>query len=242
MGDWRLDTDQTKGRPAPLAHKPPPLDAHLIALPRPDTLHLGAMPLKDAIGQRRSRRAFSDAPLTLSELSFLLWCTQGITKIERDKEGQIVNEFRTVPSGGARHPFETYLLLNRVTSLIPGLYRYLPLDHALVLLRADDALEAKSVEACYDAAFVGQAAVVFVWAALPARTEWRYGPIAHRMIAIEAGHVAQNLALAVESLGAGCCPMLGYNQRKMDALIGVDGDEEFTIYLAPVGKVRHDTP
>jgi len=77
---------------------------------------------------------------------------------------------------------------------------------------------------------------MFVWATVPERTEWKYGYIAHRMIAIEAGHVCQNLYLAAESIDAGACAMLGYSQPHMDALIGVDGKDEFTIYTAAVGK------
>jgi len=241
MGDWREDTDQRKGLPAPPAQKPVPAGARRIALPDADTLELGDMPLRQAIKQRRSRRAFSDESLTMAELSFLLWSTQGITKTQRDEQGHGVSQFRSAPSGGARHPFETYLLLNRADGLAPGIYRFLPFEHALVLVREDHDLAQQITGACYGQSFVGQAAVVFVWAAVPARTEWRYGPIAHRMVAMEAGHICQNLYLAAESIGAGTCAMLGYNQVKMDALLGVDGTEEFTIYMAPVGKAADET-
>ncbi len=236
MGDWRTETDQRKGLPAPPAAQPVPTHAKRMALPHPETLDLGTMPLKDAIVRRRSVRAYAAEPLTRAELSFLLWCTQGVAKVDRDAEGRIVNQYRTVPSGGARHPFETYLLLNRVEGLVPGIYRYLPHEHALIQIREDAALAPRIKAACYGQTAPPQAAVVFVWTAVPYRTEWRYGPIAHRMIAIEAGHVCQNLYLAAESIGAGVCAMLAYNQVKMDALIGVDGKEEFAIYMAPVGK------
>jgi len=236
MGDWRTETDQRKGVPVPPALRPVPADAKRIALPSPETLGFDQLSLRDAVEQRRSLRAYAETPLTLKELSFLLWCTQGVAKVDRDDKGRIVNQFRTVPSGGARHPFETYLLLNRVEGLMPGVYRFLPHEHALMLIREDKALTSRISAACYGQTAPSQAAAVFVWAAVPYRTEWRYGPIAHRMIAIEAGHVCQNLYLAAESIGAGACAMLAYNQVQMDALIGVDGKDEFTIYMAPVGK------
>ncbi len=236
MGDWRTATDQRKGVPVPPAQRPVPADARRMALPRPETLDLGRIPLKDVVEQRRSLRSYADTPLTLKELSFLLWCTQGVARADRDAEGRIVNQYRTVPSGGARHPFETYLLVNRVEGLAPGVYRFLPHEHALIVVREDPALTPKISAACYGQAAPAHSAVVFVWAAFPYRTEWRYGPIAHRMIAMEAGHVCQNLYLAAESIGAGACAMLAYNQDKMDALNGVDGTEEFAIYMAPVGK------
>ena len=80
------------------------------------------------------------------------------------------------------------------------------------------------------------AAVVFVWTAIPYRAEWRYSIIAHKDIAIEAGHICQNLYLVCEAVGAGTCAVTSYHQKKIDELIGVDGEEEFTVYLAPVGK------
>jgi SagB-type dehydrogenase family enzyme len=141
-----------------------------------------------------------------------------------------------VPSGGARHPFETYLLVNRVEGLAPGVYRYLPLGHALVPVRKGKVGAEAIGDACYGQAFVGDAAAVFVWAAIPYRTAWRYGSMAERMVPIEAGHICQNLYLAAESIGAATCAVLGFDRAKIDALIGVDGKDERTIYLAPVGK------
>jgi len=66
--------------------------------------------------------------------------------------------------------------------------------------------------------------------------EWRYGLAAHKVIAIEAGHVCQNLYLACEAIGAGMCAMAAYDQEKMDEFLGVDGEDEFAIYLASVGR------
>jgi nitroreductase len=67
--------------------------------------------------------------------------------------------------------------------------------------------------------------------------EWRYDIAAHKVIALDAGHVCQNLYLACEAIGAGTCGIAAYHQELMDALIRVDGHDEFTVYLAAVGKV-----
>ena len=237
-GDWRTDTDKNSGVEAPLAQEPMPQDAKVIDLPPPDSLNMGSMPLNQAISQRRSRREYTKTPLTLGELSYLLWCTQGVSSFEQDSDGSIVGQYRTVPSGGSRHPFETYLLIQRVEGLNPGLYRFLPFGHKLGLLRATEKLQEALKTACYGQSCVSEAAVVFVWATVPYRTEWKYGCIAHRMIAIEAGHICQNLYLAAESIEAGACALLGYSQPHMDALIGVDGKDEFTVYMATLGKVE----
>ena len=229
-GQWKeLDRDQEKGIPPPPRQKPHADDAQLVDLPPAQDLDLGSLPLTEVIARRESRRKYTRDPLTLEEVSFLLWATQG----RRDGSGTL----RTVPSAGARHPFETYLVVMRVTDLDQGIYRYLPLDHKLALERIDPDLEGKVTIGCLGQTFAGASAVVFVWTAIPYRTEWRYSTISHKMIAIDAGHVCQNLYLAAESIGAGTCGIGAYDHKRMDKLIGVDGRDEFTVYVAPVGKI-----
>jgi SagB-type dehydrogenase family enzyme len=225
-----LERDQEKGVPQPAPQKPYPEDAELVELLSPQSLTVGNMPLKEVIGKRRSRRRYTDQPLTLEELSYLLWATQGLSGGK--------SNLRSVPSAGGRHPFETYLFINRVERLKKGLYRYLPLDHKLLPISDDPELLDRVVDACCSQKFVGGSAVVFIWTAIPYRSEWRYNIIAHKMIAMDAGHLCQNLYLASESIGGGACAIGKYNQEKMDALLGMDGTEEFTIYAATVGKVE----
>lgn len=233
--EWaKLETDQKKKVAPPLPQKPYPQDGTLIDLVAPKDLTVGEMPLIEAINRRKSRRKFTKESLTLEELSFLLWTTQGVRQVV----GGGSRTYRTVPSGGGRHPFETYLVVNRIDGLEPGLYRYLPLDHKLCFLYADAALPEKANDACREQNFVGASAVVFIWTVIPYRAEWRYSMIAHKLIAIDAGHLCQNLYLASEAIGAGTCAIGAYDQDKMDAVLGVDGEEEFAIYVAPVGRIN----
>ena len=231
------EPDRSRGVPAPPAEKPFPEDAALIDLTAPDQLAFGRMPVAQAIRQRRSRRQYSQEPLSLDELSFLLWATQGVQKSYRDGFG-----LRSVPAGPPRHPFETYLLVHRVTGLEPGLYRYLPLEHRLCLLFLDAGLAERSIDACGGNRMVRRSAVTFVWTTIPYRKHWWYGVSLDQHgakgIAIEAGHVCQNLYLACEAIGAGTVAVGGYHQSKMDALLGIDGQEEFAVYVSPVGKVK----
>ena len=247
--EWRkLETDQKKGVPAPSPQKPYPEDARLIDLVAPRDLTVGKMPLIEAIKRRRSRRKFTEEPLALEELSFLLWATQGISKITNRDVSEDVRDalarsratLRTVPSGGARHPFETYLLVNRVNGLEPGLYRYLPLEHKLCVLSANTELTEKVHEACYEQ-YVKNSAITFIWTAIPYRTEWRYSMLSPKIIAQDSGHLCQNLYLACEAIGAGTCAIGAYDQEKMDRVLSVDGKEEFAIYVAPVGKIKSGT-
>jgi SagB-type dehydrogenase family enzyme len=189
--------------------------------------------LEQAIYHRRSHRSFSAEPLSLDELSFLVWATQGFRK-----RSDQVAELRTVPSAGVRHALETYLAVLNVTGMEPGLYRYLPLEHQLSLEFHEEKMPSWIGEVTLGQAFIGTAAVVVFWTAIPYRMEWRYGLAAHKAIAMDAGHVCQNLYLACEAIGAGTCAVAAYDQERLDELLGVDGEEEFAIYLAPVGKVH----
>jgi SagB-type dehydrogenase family enzyme len=234
------ESDQRRGVAAPPLEKPIEPGARLIPLVPADQIQLGQMALVDAIRVRQSRRAFADEALSLEELSFLLWATQGIRKIHPQR----VWAMRNVPSGGCRHPFETYLWVRNVESVPQGLYRYAPLEHALVAVRAPGASagsslpEASLAEACYGQTFVDKAAVTFIWTAVPYRTEWRYGPDSLKDILLSCGHICQNLYLACESIGAGTCAIVAYNQDLLDHFLGVDGEEEISLYVAPVGKVQ----
>lgn len=198
-------------------------------------MRVGSAPLRDVISKRETRRKFSATPLTLEELSFLLWATQGLRRMAV-QDDQPLRSFRTVPSGGGRHALETYLVINRVTGVDPGLYRYLPIEHKLLFIDSRHDLAEKLAQACLEQTFMKEGAVIFAWATIPYRAEWRYSIVAHKMIALDAGHVCQNLYLAAEAIGAGTCAIGAYHQKLVDDLIGVDGEEEFVIYLAPVGK------
>lgn len=145
--------------------------------------------------------------------------------------------FRHVPSAGCRHSFETYLCVRHIQSIQPGVYRYLPIEHALLFEHDVDDFSDELDMATLHQKFISSAAVVFVWAAIPYRMEWRYGLAAHRVILMDVGHVCQNLYLACEAIDAGTCAIAAYDQDKMDRLLRLDGNDEYTIYLAPVGKV-----
>ena len=223
-----LERDQAKDVPKPPRQKEYPENSKLIDLTPPEKFNIGDMPIKDVIEKRRSRRKYTDEYLTKEELSYLLWATQGV----KDNKN-----LRNVPSAGARHPFETYLHIKRVKGIKSGLYRYLPLEHKLLFLKENTDLNNKIYKACSEQKFVKESAITFLWSVIPYRTEWRYSDFSHKVIAIDAGHVGQNLYLASESIGAGTCAIGAYYQDDVDEILELDGEEEFTIYIATVGKV-----
>ncbi|MFN3411966.1 MAG: SagB/ThcOx family dehydrogenase [Exilispira sp.] len=180
--------------------------------------------LIELICNRKSTRKYK-----FEQLSILLYCTQGIRKYYPDYS------FRTVPSAGARHPFETYFYANKVENLDKGIYRYLPIDNAIVLeIPYYDGIERDLHEATLEQFW--NPAIFFFWSAIPYRTEWRYLNAAHKAIALDAGHLCQNLYVAAEALGCGVCAIAAYDQQKIDKLLKLDGIDEFIVYCASAGK------
>ena len=234
-----VESDQQKGIPAPPIEKEIPRGARLIDLVPPEQFPttLGDVPLIAAIRDRQSHRSFNGEPLSLLELSFLLWSTQGIRSIHPKK----IHAFRTVPSGGCRHPFETYLRIRNVEGVVPGLYRYAPIEHQLVELWPEDDRSPQDPTlgaVCFGQSFVETATVSFVWTAIPYRSEWRYPTDSLKDILLSCGHICQNLYLACEAIRAGTCAIVAYSQSMLDTYLGVDGDDEIALYVAPVGKIE----
>jgi len=226
-------TGQGRGMAQPPWQKPCPPGTEKIALPARDTWRaIPALNLEEAIARRKSRRNYMEQALRLEELAFLLWATQGLRMA-----GPAKHNFRTVPSAGCRHAIETYVAAMRVEGLEKAIYRYLPLDHALVEVVRHPDLEEQLTRGTFGQSFCGNAAATFIWTAIPERMEWRYGEASCKVIALDAGHVCQNLYLACENIDAGTCAVAAYDQEEMDKVLGVDGKDEFVIYLAPVGKV-----
>ena len=226
-------TDQSRGISVPSVEKPyAPDDLRIDLVAKDDWHSIPPIDLLSAIQNRKSHRHFNAAPLTLEELSFLLWTTQGV----RERAGEFT-VFRTVPSAGCRHALETYLCVLNVTGLETGIYRYLPLEHQLLTVSKEKDLSQKIVAATFGQSFTGKAPVTFIWTTIPYRMEWRYHIAAHKVIALDAGHVCQNLYLASAAIGGGVCAIAAYHQELMDELLKVDGENEFTLYLAAVGKI-----
>lgn len=233
-----IKTDAQKKIPKPPVEKPYEGNNIIINLPKVNRDILSKINVFDCINDRQSVRKYSKESMTLEELSFLLWSTQGI------KENKVNNPllFRTVPSGGASHTFETYLIINNVENINAGIYRYLPIEHKLLFMYAVDDVIHKVDEATKGQPFVpnfaSKSAVIFVWSTIPYRAEWKFDLTAHKKILIDVGHVCQNLYIASEAIMCGTCAIGIYDQKLIDDMLNIDGEDEFTIYLAAVGKIE----
>lgn len=224
-------SDQSQGLPQPPLEREPGPDQPLIDLPDPQAVKVKHLDLTAAINARRSVRKYSDEPLSLGELSYLLWCTQGVKQVTPRPA-----TLRTVPSAGARHAFETYVLANRVEGLAPGLYRFVAIPHKLVAQDLEEGIAERLAAACLGQ-YVAWSAVSFFWAADVYRMYWRYHERSYRYLHLDAGHVCQNLYLAAQAVGAGCCAIGAYDDDELNIVLRLDGENEFVVYAATLGKL-----
>ena len=161
----------------------------------------------------------------------MLWCTQGVREVPHG-----TTTFRTVPSAGARHALETYLLVNNIVDVPPGLYRFLAVEHNLTEVISDLSIVNQLTRACLGQRMVSTSAVTFFWVAIPRRMTQRYGQRGYRYLFLDAGHVCQNLYLAAECIGCGVCAIAAYDDDDLNAILDLDGEQQFVIYLATLGK------
>lgn len=194
----------------------------------PKEVKFEGLSVVEAIEKRRSERDFTGSPISLLELSQLLYYASGIT----DSRMQL----RAAPSAGALYPIEIYPVVNSVEGLDRGIYRYSPQEHSLTLVRKGD-FRHQMAQHALGQGMLAQASVVFLLSAIFERGEWRYGERAHRYILLEAGHISQNIYLIATSLGLGACAVGAFSDDEFNRMLGVDGKEESVLYLMVVGKL-----
>lgn len=228
--EFESDQQLERSQP-PLVKEPMAEKSARVSLPRSFDAVLVKNDLMNLIWDRRSCREYAGGEMDLDQLSFLLWCTQGIKGVR----GSSYATVRTVPSAGARHAFETYLLVRNVAGLEPGAYHYLPMEHQLEYLHPVEDLEDVIADTLCGQDWAAGASVVFYWALNPYRIEWRFGIYAHRLALLDAGHVGQNLYLACTALGLGTCAVATFSHEESCEVFGLDGEDEYVVYAAPVG-------
>jgi len=165
----------------------------------------------------------------VDRLATLLYYSCGIT----DARGGL----RAAPSAGATYPIETCAIVNDVEGVPAGIYRYLASTHELALIREGD--HRRDLErAAISQRMVVEANVVVVLTAVFERTERRYGGRAQRYIAMEAGHIAQNVCLVATAIGLGTCAIGAFHDDAVNRVMGLDGRRESALYLVTIGTIE----
>ena len=214
---WDLKPDTYKTYP----------DAPRTALDPPELT--GEASLWQLLQKRQSVRGFKPGPLIKKDLSQLVWACQGITRVSQGFG------FRTAPSAGALFPVETYLAVHDVEDIGPGIYHYAVEAHELEQLEAGD-FRLPAARAALDQDMAYAASVVFIWTAVFERSKWKYRQRAYRYVYLDAGHIAENLALAAVALGLGSCQIAALYDDEVNALLNIDGEQESALYMSVVGR------
>jgi len=217
------------GRTAPAQARSARSDT--VKLPEPDLV--GSMTVERALAARRSVRTYAASALTLAEIGQVLWAAYGVTVPmpgERMRGGM-----KTAPSAGAMYPLELYVVAGQVAGLEPGIYKYRPEEHSLVLAgRGDRRTELCSAALGQEMVKTAPAAIVF--SAVFERTTERYGERGReRYVCMDLGHSAENVYLQCTALGLGTVAIGAFSDGEVKRVVGMPAEEE-PLYIMPLGR------
>ena len=231
-------SDQQKEIPHPPHSKPP--QGELILLPDFASAE-NLFPhdsYEELLDIRRSVRKYNEVtPMSQEQLAFLLWSAGGIQAVKGHAT------LRPTPSGGARHPFELYAAVQNVQGLKEGIYRYVPSEYigekrvAIEYVKPFTDYKNQLSDAVLNQSWAAGASVSIFVSCVPYKSEWRYRDLSHRVVLIDLGHLGQNLMFSAAAMGLGSCCIAAYDQGLCDAFIGLDGADEYTVYVIPVGTL-----
>ena len=196
----------------------------LIPLPEPS--YESIFSIEEALLKRRSTREYSGEPLTLEEISQILWAAQGITHEKR---------LRTAPSAGGLYPLELYVVVGDVEGLEKGIYHYMPIENSL-LKTVDGDKRSNISDAALGQAWVENAAINIVISAIYERTTVKYGDRGIRYVHIEVGHTAQNICLQATALNLGVVTVGAFHDDKIVHILNLSQDEK-PVYIISIGKI-----
>lgn len=182
--------------------------------------------------QRRSVRIFSGDPVSLKELSYLLYSSCGIINIDKNLD----NSRRPYPSAGARFPLEIYTLILNCKEVEKSLYHYNVVEHSLETILNQDLTDWLSHTTGKDV-WITKSSIVIIVTGVLDRTRIKYGDRGYRFVLLEAGHLAQNFCLVAEEQGLGSCVIGGYIDDEVNKLLDIQHTKEVSLYLIVIGKL-----
>lgn len=182
--------------------------------------------MEEALLKRRSTREYSGDPLTLDEISQILWSAQGITHEKR---------LRTAPSAGGFYPLELYVVVGDVEGLEAGVYHYMPIENNL-LKTVDGDQRSDIADAALGQDWVEKAAINIVITGIYERTTGKYGDRGVRYVHIEVGHAAQNICLQATALNLGVVTVGAFHDEKVVQILHLNPEEK-PLYIIPIGKI-----
>ena len=203
----------------------------IITLPKPKLE--SKVSVEEALQGRRSKRSYKNEPLSLSEVSQLLWAAYGVTK---PSSSGLRGGLKTAPSAGATYPLELYLVAGNVTNIPKGIYKYIPERHALKKVFTGDK-RAELCSAAHSQSMITNAPASIVYTAIYERTTGRYGTRGKdRYVCMDLGHSAQNVYLQAYTMGIGTCAVGAFDDNALKKALPV-AKNEIPLYIMPLGKI-----
>ena len=198
-----------------------------VNLPEPQIT--GTMSVEQAIHDRRSVRRYTNEPLTLQDISQLMWAAQGIT----DQK----TKFRTVPSGGHTYPLEVYILIGKgsVNGLNEGVYHYNPFSNTLERILGSD-VRSELSQAANGQPWVKEAPVSIIITGNYQKMIDKYKDekLSTRFVDMEAGHAGQNIYLESGARNLVTVALGSFKDDQVHQILRIPGNEK-TLYIYPVG-------
>ena len=180
--------------------------------------------LTSALNARRSNRRFGAGPIEAQRIAALLWAGYGANAPASDADAA-TRLVRTVPSAGALYPLDLYLLnMHAVDELAVGAYR--------ATFGADSSVQFdplpgdidSTARAFGDPSLIEHAQGIVVIAGDFALSAEKYGPRALSYVALEAGHVAQNVLLQAQALDLAAVEVGGFIEDALARAAGIESN------------------
>jgi SagB-type dehydrogenase family enzyme len=217
------------------------VEADLIALPPYRRVR---EPIGSVIRARRSVRDYSGKPMSMEELSTILFYGDGISgSMPVDNVPETVTlgrsqqvELRTAISGGALYPISLYVLALNVSDLKTGVYRYLPRYPALKCVSQSDQAFPVSEVAQFGDIKADKANFFVAYGYRVFDNARKYGESGLAFALIEVGAIATNIHLICTALGIGSCDVGSFSKRRLEKLLHLDGMSEHMVHLTVIGR------
>lgn len=204
--------------------------ANDIKLPKP--AFTGKMSVESAMLKKKSVRHFSKDPLTLEQVSQLLWAANGALPVDAISGATV----KTLPSAGGIYPLEIFLLTgsDTVKGLPAGIFQYYAISNSLVQISQGDGRLALA-QAALSQLWIASAPAVVVIAASFNKMTAKYGNQGIKYVFMESGSSNQNLFLQAEALGLRIGTVGAFEEGSVSSAIKIPAGVT-PLFIVPVGK------
>ena len=207
-------------------------NVQLISLP--PALDTATESYATLLKRRKSQRDFTDAPLSLDDLSTICHLAAGVRNRFKTNSNQTIPYAPFTPTGGGLLSMHLYYAALNTEGLSRGIYRYRAEEHAMQVVSLGE-IRGRIFEIASFQDWIARSAGIFILVSDLDRVQWKYEDRAYRLTHMDAGVLGQSVHLSATSLNLGSCMVFGFLDDEMNQLLGIDGDRQFVSLIIPVG-------